>query len=280
MADGIKKHANALFSLYDSGIENIAEWNKHLPVMQQTRTYLDWIRSSMNESPPEIAGTSDDVLLDYLDKASEGTAIVGSIPNPTSELYPIVTTSGSVHPNVYGQYVRKVACQFQTNSNVVKWSGITIAFCEDFYVKQNRSDIITQRLTLLQGDLADLHKEAMDLGLIAQAESDSKPLGAAMTLNRLLEQFKGALIDKCKGGKGTNYQRISDFLAANSALTKTVVVDGQLTYDRIYEELVQIRKRMRVSKCDRVVEILHEIEDHIIIITDALDSIKLGISFI
>ena len=279
MSDEIKKHANALFSLYDSGIENITEWNKHLPAMQQTRTYLDWIRSSMNESPPEIAVTSDEVLLDYLDKASEGAAIVGSIPYPTSELYPIVTTSGSVLPIVYNQYVRRVAYQFQTNPSVVKWSGMTIAFGEDLYEKQNRSNVVTQRLTLLRGDLADLHKEATDLCLKAQAESDSKPVGAAMTLNRLLEQFKGALIDKCRGGKGTNYQRISDFLAANSALTKTVVLDGQLTYDRINEELVQIRKRMQVSKGDRVVEILREIEDHIIIITDALDSVKLGISF-
>lgn len=280
MSDEIKKHANALFSLYDSGIENIVEWNKHLPAMQQTRTYLDWIRSSMNVSPPEIAVTTDEVLLDYLDKASEGATILGSIPNPTSELYPIVTTSGSALPSVYYQYVRRIADQFQAYPSVVKWSGTTIAFGEDLYAKQNRSDVVAHRLTLLRGDLADLHKEAIDLCLKAQAESDSTPVGAAMTLNRLLEQFKGALIDKCKGGKGTNYQRISDFLAANSALTKTVVLDGQFTYDRINTELVQIRKRMQVSKGDRVVEILHDIEDHIVIITDALDSIKLGISFI
>jgi hypothetical protein len=279
MSDEIKKQANVLYSLYDIGIRNIAEWNKHLPAMQQTRMYLDWIRSSMNVSPAEIAVTTDEILLDYLVKAAEGAAIVGSIPNPTPELYPVVATSGSILPNVYNQYVKKVAFQFQANPDVVKWAGITVTFGEELKAKQNRSDIVRQRLTLLRADLADLHRESTDLCLKAQAERDSKPVGATMTLNRLLEQFKGALINRCRGGDGTRYQRISDYLAANSTLTKTVVIDGQLTYDRINDELVQIRKRMRVSSGDRVVEILREIEDHIIIITDALDSIKLGICF-
>ena len=279
MSDEIKKQANVLYSLYDIGIRNIAEWNKHLPAMQQTRMYLDWIRSSMNVSPAEIAVTTDEILLDYLVKAAEGAAIVGSIPNPTPELYPVVATSGSILPNVYNQYVKKVAFQFQANPDVVKWAGITVTFGEELKAKQNRSDIVRQRLTLLRADLADLHRESTDLCLKAQAEQDSKPVGATMTLNRLLEQFKGALINRCRGGDGTRYQRISDYLAANSTLTKTVVIDGQLTYDRINDELVQIRKRMRISSGDRVVEILREIEEHIIIITDALDSTKLGISF-
>lgn len=279
MSDEIKRQVNVLYNLYDSGIGNIAEWNKHLPAMQQTRTCLAWIRSSMNDSPPEITLTTDEVLLDYLGKAAEGAAIVGSIPNPTPELYPVVTTSGSVLPDVYNQYVRRVAYEYQANPNVVKWAGITITFGEELKAKQNRSDIVHQRLILLRADLAVLHREATDLCLKAQAESDSKPVGATMTLNRLLEQFKGALINKCRGGDGTRYQRISDYLAANSTLTKAVVANGQVTYDRINDELVQIRKRMQVSSGDRALEILREIEDHIIIITDALDPTKLGISF-
>jgi hypothetical protein len=279
MSEEIKKLANALFSLYHTGIENIAEWNEHLPAMQQTRTNLDWIRSSMNDSPQEIATFTDEIFLDYLDKAAEGADILRSIPSPSPEFYPIVTTSGSVLPSIYNQYVRKVANQYQSNPDVVEWAGITIAFGEELQEEQNRSDLVHQRLTLLRADLADLHREATDMCLKAQAECDSKPVGAAMILNRLLEQFKGALINNCRGGDGIRYQRISDYLAANSTLTKTVVIDGQYTYDRINKELVQIRKRMQVSSGDRVVEILREIEDHIIIITDALDPTKLGISF-
>ena len=93
-----------------------------------------------------------------------------------------------------------------------------------------------------------------------------------MTLNRLLDQFKGVLIDRCKGGKGTNYDRLSEHLAANSPLTKSAVLDGQRVYDDLSKELMEIRKSMRISSGDRIVEILREIEDHIIIITDALDS--------
>jgi hypothetical protein len=279
MSDEIKKQANALYELYNTGIGNVVEWNKQLPAMQQTKINLDWVRSSMNDSPPEIALTTDEVLLDYLGKATEGAEIVASIPNPTPDLYPVVTTSGSIIPHVYNQFVKNVAYQFQGNPNVVEWAGITITFGEELQAKQNRSNIVHKRLSLLRADLAELHKEATDLCLKAQAEGDSKPVGATMTLNRLLEQFKGSLIDKCRGGSGTRYQRISEFLAANSALTKTVVADGQQIYDSLNNELVQIRKRMEVSSGDRVVEILHEIEDHIIIVTDALDPIKLGVIF-
>jgi hypothetical protein len=162
---------------------------------------------------------------------------------------------------------------------VTRWAGVTVTMGDEIQAKINKSDIVRHRLTLLRGDLPDLHKNATDLCLKAQATSDISPIGAAMALNRLLEQFKGALIDRCRGGDGTRYSRISDRLAANSALTTTVVTDGQITYDRVNLELVQIRKSMTPTNKDRVVEILHEIEDHIIIVTDALDPTKLGISF-
>lgn len=280
MSDEIKRRINAIYAVFDQGIDNIAEWNRQLPSMQQTKEQLRWMRDSIDSAPPELTNTTDEYLLDYLEKSFAGTAVIRSIPSPTLSLVPVVTTSGSVLPNVYNQYVRRVAYEYRASPDVTKWAGVTVTMGDEIQAKLNKSDVVQHRLTLLRpADLPGLHKEATDLCLKSQATGDRNPIGAAMALNRLLEQFKGALIDKCRGGDGTRYSRISDRLAANSALTTTVVNDGQITYDRINLELVQIRKSMTTTSKNRVVEILHEIEDHIIIITDALDPTKLGISF-
>ena len=77
MSDEIKKQANILYSLYDTGIENLTEWNKQLPGMQQTKQYLKWIKTSLDESPPEVSMISDEVLSDYFEKATLGAAVFG-----------------------------------------------------------------------------------------------------------------------------------------------------------------------------------------------------------
>ncbi len=279
MSDEIKKQATILYNLYDTGINSIAEWYKQFPAMQRTKEYLGWIKTTMDDSPPEISVATDEELLDFLGKAAEGAAVLGSIPRPTPEFYPMVTTSGSVLPNVYNRYVRQMGYQFSSHPDVVKWAGITVAFGEELQAKQNRSEIVRQRLALLHPVLEQLHKEAIDLSFKAQAEADTRPVGASMTLTRLLDQFKGVLLDRCRGGKGANYDRISDYLAANSALTKTAVKKGEATDKALIAELLEIRKKMHASSGNRIVEILREVEEQIIIITDALDSVKLGISF-
>ena len=279
MVDEIKRRIHILHDLYVTGINQIAEWNKFIPSMQQTEENLRWIESSLNQSPFAISETTDEMLLDYLDKAIQGVAVFGSIPKPTLILHPVVNTSGSIIPSVYNQYVSRIETQLSNQPEVVEWAKNTIATGNSLREKQNRSDKVRKRLTQLRQDLGDLYGQAVNASLAAKANIKVS-IEAAAILDRVIERFKGELIDRCRRGDKANYKRISDNLAANSELTRTAVEDGQTTYDQINIELMRIRKSMQPSSGERIMELLYLIEDHIIIITDALDPDKLGISFI
>jgi hypothetical protein len=278
MADEIKKQIHNLHGLFVTGLTRIAEWNKYVPGMQQTEQYLSWMENSINQSPAGLNMITDETLLDYLVKANEGAVILGTVPQPTPELYSIVAVSGSAIPDVYIRYVRNASIYLYNQPDVTQWANITIAFGDELRAKQNRSEIVHLRLALLNPMLADLHKQSVGSTLAAQAGTQN-PIEAAANQNRLLEQFKGALITKCRIGKGSEYNRISDNLAANSALTKTIVSDGQLTYNALNAEYIDVRKRIKTSTGDRLVELLRKLEDHIFEITDALDPDKVGIYF-
>lgn len=280
MSNEIKDQANNLNDLYEKAISNITNWNEYLPAMVKAKKNLDWIKNAMNSSPTVISSEMDETLMDYLNKASNDAMILLDIPEPNPSVSTFATTSGSAIPDAFVNFVKDLPYQFRDNQEVAEWAEITIVWGDNLKKEQNRSERVHQRLTQLKtNNLDELHKEAIDLCFKAQAARDLKPVGAAMVLTRLMEQFKGALISNCRLGKGNNYQRISENLADNSDLARAVVTNGQTTYDQINDELVHIRKRMKLSSGDRIVELLREIEDHIFIITDGLDPSKIGITF-
>jgi len=279
MSSEIRRKIEYLNNLYNSGISNIADWYKILPEIQQTKESLEWIKSSIDKSPPEISPLVDENVLDYLDKATEGVELLGSLPNPNSYIFPVIVSSGSALPSVYSYYVKRTTEVFSDNPSVTKWATETLEVGNQIQFNKNKSDLVKYRLRLIRVDLMSLYIESFDLCIKAKSLCDPKPVGAASTLTRLIEQFKGSLIDKCRFGDGTKYKRISDCLAADSKLTKTVVSDGQAFYDSSTKELLPIRKRMQLTCSNRLMEILHNFEDHVIVITDALDPSKLGISF-
>ena len=123
-----------------------------------------------------------------------------------------------------------------------------------------------------------MYNNAVEATFAAKAGTQS-PVEAAAILDRVIERFKGELIGRCKKGDKATYARISDNLATDSPLTKSVVIDGQVTYDTINHELMTIRKGMAMASGERMVELLRMIEKHIIVITDALDPSKVGIEF-
>lgn len=279
MTDELKNKVDNLFNIYDHGISNIVEFNNLIPGLQQTRETLQWVRDSLNNSPTQVSLLPNEHLSDILEKATQGAAVLRSFPKPPSELGPVLNTSGSAVYTIYFDHIRKVESYYIGDPIVVDWARTTKITGEKLVEKQNRSGIVSYRLSLIHPMLEMLHKEAIDLCVRAKAEADGRPVGASMTLTRLLDQFKGNLIDKCKGGDGANYNRISERLAANSALTKTTVLEGQSKYENLKSELLEIRKKGKPSSGDRIEQILREVEGHILTITDALDPDKLGITF-
>ena len=47
----------------------------------------------------------------------------------------------------------------------------------------------------------------------------------------------------------------------------------------VWDELMRIRKRLVVSTGEQIVELLRQVEEHVILITDALDPDEVGVTF-
>lgn len=274
----IKNRVQRIRGLYISGLSNIAAWNENVPVMKETEEVLAWVDNTISSSPVEIVPLVNETLIDYLDKSEQAVSVLNNIPKPPLDFMPIQSTAGSSIVSSYTEYVEQVIDRFHDQPKAVEWGQRTLFLGQQLKAVRYRSDIVRRRLIQLNPFLGELHKRAVDATLTAEAGTQN-PIEAAAAQNRLLEQFKGALIAKCRTGKGTNYERISSSLAANAPLTKTVVADGQGVYDSLNNELVEIRKQMGSVKGERMGQLLRLLEEHIIVITDALDPNQVGIVF-
>jgi hypothetical protein len=278
MTDELKNGIHTLRGLYETGINRIAGWNQLIPGMQLTMQNLVWIDETINRAPSGINVQTSERLMGYIDMATQEAHIFRSIPDPDSLSFPSISASGTAVASEYYRYVNDVGNRLHDDPEIARWSNVTLTLGNELILNQDRTGVVHQRLVKLNPVLGNLHDQAIASTRAAEAGTQS-PVEAAANQNRLLEQFKGALIARCKAGKGTNYTRISDNLAANSPLTQTVVADGQNTYDTLNDELVDIRKSIKPSTGRRMGELLKLLEDHITVITDALDPSKVGVNF-
>ncbi len=277
MTEEIKKGIRDLRSAYIIGLSRIAEWNRHVAEMQRAEQWLGWMEESINQSPLVLAYFPDEKLMDYLGLANEENAIIETIPQPPPGQISVYLSTGTAVQEAYHQYVRNAAAFYSDRLEVTHWANETIKVEKGLRDRENRSDIARRRLVQMNTSLGELYSKSVESTLAAQAGTQN-PIEAASNQNRLLEQFKGHLINLCRKGKGNNYSRISENLAADSILTKQIVRDGQETYKKLNGEYVSIRKSISPSTGDRLVELLHELEDHIVIITDAIDPDKIEIN--
>jgi ribosomal protein L17 len=277
MTDEIKKQIHNIHENISNGLSKIKELNKVVPALQSAEEMFAWMEESVNDTPNELSSQTDETLLDYLDKTSQLLHYLNDIP-PVPQHFSAAVSSTSGSPSVYVHYVRRIATPFSANSNVNTWANKTLTGWDVIREKQDRSKIVRQRLIQLNSTLGDLHQKCIDSSLAAKVGTQN-PIEAAAVQNRLLEQFKGHLIDKCRKGRGATYNRISETLAIDTPLTKMVVADGQDVYNRLNTEYVNVRKVIGSSTGDRLVELLKELEDHIFNITTALDPAKAGITF-
>lgn len=278
MPDEIRIRVTTLRGLFDTALDHIAKWNQLVPIIKQSAQMVELIDDSWSRAPTAVTGLTSEPLVDYLDKSVREASILATIPAPRLGLGPVLNTAGSAPMAVYTSFVADIGARFQHDQTAVTWANETLHLGQRLEAVRNRSQNVHRRLVLLHADLGDLHDHAVNAVLAAQAGTQS-PIEAAANLDRLLEQFKGNLLARCKTGKGTTYGRISDNLAADSPLTRTVVSDGQITYDTLNGELMGIRKSMQPSTGERVVELLRQVEEHIQLITDALDPNKVGVDF-
>jgi hypothetical protein len=278
MSDEVKKLIKDGHKNIKVGLAKIADYSKLAPGLQAADEAFSMMEESIDNAPPEAGFVVDETLVDYLTKTNFETGIFNELPPVTPAMVTGTTASGTADLDVYTQYVQKTASAFPENPGVTEWARITIVKYEEFREKQNRSVVVHQRLIQLNPEFGDLHQMCITSSLAAQAGTQN-PVEAAQNQDRLLERFKGQLLQKCRGGTGKTYSRISDYLAADSPLTKTIVADGQTTYERLHSSYIDVRKSMNPSTGIHLVELLRELEDHIYNITNALDPAKVGIAF-
>jgi hypothetical protein len=268
------------YMIVDQDIENFGEQRKLLAGRVRYRKGLKMIMNSVKSAPAVLSDVEDEMMENYLKKASEDLSREERIPKPSSAYGTAISTAGSAIPIAFKYYVARVGVEYKDNAEVQCWVRVVDHDVKEYFDEEIRSEDIRQRLSLMHPTLVQYYDEAEEWCLSAEGVKDKRPVGATQNLARLLDQFKGSLLELCGGcGEGKTYLRISECLAANSILSKAVVADGGTTEKRIKDELVEIRKNLGETSGVRMVEIFREIEGHIISITDALDPDKVKINF-
>jgi hypothetical protein len=231
------------------------------------------------EEEPEMLTQYIDENFRYVLQATHNTLPgVLNIPSPPEnfEIYP--STSGTILPTQYYRYMDNVSHNVG-EAFVLNWVDENKKAYKKIRDAHNTSAEVAKRLAKLKQELGDLHANASEVMLRCAAKAIEPHLAAADP-RRLLEQFKGHLIDRCRSGRKATYKRIADNLAADSEMTTAAIEGEQATYDKLWEEFTHILKRIKSVDHDYLPELFTQLEDHIMIVTSAIDPNKLGLSLI
>lgn len=280
MSDDITK--SLIFSLGKTKrdfLNKLEKWNKLAPHIQRDLEYQEWMENAVELEPEILSLHIDENLKSTLTSGYETLPGLLNIPEPPDDIQTHILASGTAAPIQYTRYMIHLERNQSDNAHVINWAKEHIANYNKLRNTHNTSAEVSRRVLKLNPMLGDLHNSSINAILQCSANQIEPPL-AAVVSRRLLEQFKGHLIAHCRTGKKTSYKRISDNLAADSVLTKSAIETEQETYDRLWTELTHIVKRIKNVGPDYLKELFRELEDHIMVVTSAIDPNKIGFDFI
>lgn len=259
-------------------LDKILAWNRYIPVIQQDLEFQDWMEHAVEKEPDVLSQYVDENFRYVLQATHQTLPGVLNIPSPPEnfEIYP--STSGTVLPTQYYRYMDNISNNVG-GALVLDWVNENKTTYKKIRDAHNTSAEVAKRLAKLKQELGDLHASASEAVLRCAAKAIEPHLAAADP-RRLLEQFKGHLIDRCRSGKKATYKRISDNLAADSEMTRAAIEGEQATYDKLWEEFTHILKRIKSVDYDYLPELFTQLEDHVMIVTSAIDPKKLGLNLI
>jgi len=260
-------------------IDKLEKWNKYVSSIQQDLEYQEWMENAVEQEPDTLAHHTDENFRGLLVATNNTLPGLLNIPEPPDDLGIYISASGTAPPATYYRYMDDMERNFNENNHVVKWAEKNKSSFEELKESHKISSEVRKRVTKLNPRLGKLHQSATDAILRCAAEIIDPPLAAADP-RRLLEQFKGHLIDRCRTGKKATYRRIADNLAADSEMTRIAIENEQDTYERLSTEFTHIMKRMKSVNHDYMPQLLKQLEDHIMVVTSAIDPNKIGFSFI
>lgn len=273
-------HINKIREVLDLIVERLAsigKLNKEAPKLEQAKEELEWMLES-EQAAPEITFVhpSEDVLENL---NSLGIYLSDHrIPGPPSSGTAVISTASISSSSDYANHVSSIGQTFVGVPEVITWQSDVLSGYGILRDRQNRSDKTNKRLEQLDGRLSELHNNAKSSCFSVSAEVVS-PIESAELLRELLNGFKGSLIRRCQLGRGTKYGRIADNLAVDTQTTHDAICDQQTTYDRLHSDLSEIAKSRKEIKGFEIKSYLEDLEDHVLIVTSAIDPLMIGFEF-
>jgi hypothetical protein len=267
-----------VLALIRDRLDAIKILQKEVPHLEEAKEGIEWMLKSEEVAPEAITFFPSEKILGHLDNLEQymvnSPLFIFDQGGPS-----IISASGTASSSDYVDHARGFLHRFPEDKEVSKWCAFVAEGYNQLRESQNRSDQVNIRLGKLNKRLKDLHKQAKDAVLIAVAKVQS-PIEGGELMRELLVSFKGELIRRCKSGRGTDYSRIAENLAVASQATIDAIVSQQEVYDNLHHELSEIAKRRQDVHQYGLKELMSNLEDHLLIITDSLDPKKSGVEFI
>jgi hypothetical protein len=276
--DETKVHVYSMGNEKRMFLKNLSEWNKIAPYVVESLKDQEWLENSINNEPQILHNHTNETFREIIEEGLNTIPGLLNLPEPSINIIPLVSSSGSFPADIYYRYINEMVNIMPNDITVAEWSKET----KDTYLElqqiKNTSRIVNSRLDKLGNKFVILHNDAIKYSNTSNAGLEDT-IKAASAMRELIDQFKGYLIDKCRGGRGATYKRIAEFLGIDTSLTKLAIEGGQSSYDHIHNELDLIIHRRIEVKGYPIMLLLRELENHIKIITDAIDTNKFGINF-
>lgn len=251
-------------------IEKSAALQRDIPTLKKIQDELQWMLEVEAEAPQEAQYHQPGALLVRLEDLDRHLAETQP-PATSSEARAYMLTSGTVSSSDFIQYVYDVRNAYVKEPRVFAWAEKATEGYMRLRISEARVDMVRDRLGQLDPQLQVLFDRTLETSWIATAGVQSG-VEAASLARELLVQFKGALIKKCRKGRGTRYQRIAENLAFDA--TVGMIKEEQDHYDVIHAELSEISKSRGVAPFSRLEELLAMLEAHILVVMIALDPEK------
>jgi len=278
MSDNLQKSKlQNVLALIRNRLEAIKILNREAPRLEEAKEEIEWMLKSEELAPDITISYPSEKVLYQLDNI-EQYLVNFHIPIIDQSGSSIISAAGTTSSSDYVGHAIEFRSRLPDDENVSKWSVFVVKSYNQLRESQNRSEQVNTRLGKLKKRLKDFHSRAIDAALVAAATVQS-PIEGGELMRELLVSFKGELIRRCKSGRGKGYHRIAENLAVSSRATVDAIVNQQQVYDDLHPELSEIAKGRLYVDQYRLKELLSNLEDHILIITNSLDPEKVGVEF-
>jgi hypothetical protein len=275
----IKSQVNQNGKILHDTVSKITKLNKVLPALQQAIIFHDWFEENINKEPEFLATNIDENIVSIVTATYQALGELKNIPDISPYTSSDIIASGSAGTAVYFGYMTNNKERFSSNKEIQSWSDEGTKAYLILEQNSNQTSIVRKRLGKLNLKLVELHIKAEESTLSSIAGLEFS-IASASALRELLDQFKGLLLDKCRGGQGATYQRIAQFLSIDTPIARIAIESNQDEYERLHKTLSRIIHSRLAVEPNLMISYFRQVEDHVKIVTDNLNPSVIGIDLL